>query len=190
MLQGIPYGIEHAASTPQSFPAPCQRRLRVFQRHGRMLTAVRARMTAPIAVLLVEDDPDEARLVAEALTDDTDNTCTVRVVANLAAALDALRAGAIDVVLLDLGLSDSQGAATFDAVHRQAPDVPIIVITGHGNADLGLRLVRRGAQDFLVKGSVDGGATMRSIRYSLERATSVQTLRRARGAIPPAGREH
>jgi two-component system cell cycle sensor histidine kinase/response regulator CckA len=142
-----------------------------------MLTEARAQLTAPIAVLLVEDDADEARLVTEALTDGTDNACSVRVVRHLAAALDSLRAGPVDVVLLDLGLSDSRGAATFDAVHRQAPNVPIIVITGEDSADLGLQLVRRGAQDYLVKGHVDGGATVRAIRYALERATSARTLR-------------
>ena len=142
-----------------------------------MLAEAPARMSAPIAVLLVEDNSDEARLVAESLAEATGRACSVQVVDHLAAALDRLRAGGIDVVLLDLGLPDSQGAATFDAVHRYAPNLPVIVFTGRGDEDLGLQLVRQGAQDYLVKSDADGRATMRAIRYALERATSERTLR-------------
>jgi two-component system cell cycle sensor histidine kinase/response regulator CckA len=137
-----------------------------------MLTEVRAGMKTPIVVLLVEDDADEARLIAEALTNESAGSCTVQRADCLNGALDRLRAGGIDVVLLDLGLPETQGAATFDAVCRNAAHLPVIVLTGRGDDELGLQLVRWGAQDFLVKSQVDGRAIARAIRHGLERAAS------------------
>ncbi|HEY4100449.1 MAG TPA: response regulator [Gemmatimonadales bacterium] len=134
-------------------------------------------MTSPITVLLVEDNPGDARLVTELLRDATGATCQVESVARLLIALERIAAGGIDLVLLDLGLPDSQGAATFDVLHRAVPEMPVIVLTGLGDEALGLQLIGHGAQDYLVKGTVDGGAMSRAIRYAIERATSERTLR-------------
>jgi PAS domain S-box-containing protein len=134
-------------------------------------------MTSPITVLLVEDNPGDARLVTELLREATGAACQVQLVARLLIALERIAAGGIDLVLLDLGLPDSQGTATFDAMHRAVPEMPVIVLTGLGDEALGLQLVGHGAQDYLAKGTVDGAGLARAIRYAVERATSERVLR-------------
>jgi FixJ family two-component response regulator len=72
-------------------------------------------------------------------------------------------------VLLDLGLPDSQGLETLAKTYSQAPEVPIVVLTGLDDDALGVQAVNRGAQDYLKKGQVDGELLMRTIRYAIER---------------------
>ncbi|WP_276132078.1 PAS domain S-box protein [Polluticoccus soli] len=74
-----------------------------------------------------------------------------------------------EVVLTDLGLPDSKGLATFKKVCSLFPDSPIIVITGDGDADLAIDLIREGAQDYLVKGEIDHRLLSKSIQHSIER---------------------
>jgi DNA-binding NarL/FixJ family response regulator len=74
-----------------------------------------------------------------------------------------------DVVLLDLTLPDSHGFDTFTMVHTHVPDVAIVVLSGLDDETLAVRAVQEGAQDYLVKGKVDGGAILRSMRYAIER---------------------
>ncbi len=87
----------------------------------------------------------------------------------LAGGLQVLTQEGADVVLLDLSLPDSQGFETFEAAHAAAPAVPIVVLSGLDDQDLALRAVQDGAQDYLVKGQVDGGTIVRSMRYAIER---------------------
>ena len=123
----------------------------------------------PIRVLLMEDNPGDARLLqvllAEAAGTEFDLLCVVR----LAEALEALESGPFDVALLDLNVPDSHGFETFERVRANAPDVPLIVLTGLDDAEIALRAVRKGAQDYLVKGQVDGASLIRSIQYAIER---------------------
>jgi signal transduction histidine kinase len=84
---------------------------------------------------------------------------------------------AFDVVLLDLGLADSEGLDTFIQTHAHSPDVPIIVLTGLQDRMLGIRAVREGAQDYLVKGEVDDKILMKSIHYAVERNRLLVDLR-------------
>jgi signal transduction histidine kinase len=83
--------------------------------------------------------------------------------------LDRLSEPDLDVVLLDLSLPDSQGLDTFTSVRTHAPDVAIVVLSGLDDETLAVRAVQEGAQDYLVKGQVDGGAILRSMRYAIER---------------------
>jgi len=120
-------------------------------------------------VLLVEDDDGDAVLVEELLSDaglDTDVTRAW----SLEAAVDAL-AFPVDCVLLDLGLPDATG---FDALVRlrDASDAALVVLTGLDDAERGLEAVAAGAQDYLVKGTVDGEALGRAVRYAVERRRS------------------
>jgi two-component system, cell cycle sensor histidine kinase and response regulator CckA len=80
-------------------------------------------------------------------------------------------------VLLDLSLPDSQGLDTFLELHRQAPGLPIIVLTGLDDETLAMRAMHEGAQDYLPKGQVDGNLLGRSIRYAIERQQSEEALR-------------
>jgi len=123
----------------------------------------------PTRILLVEDNPGDARLIRETLRDAESFPFELAVAGRLAEA-EALMAGeAYGVVLLDLSLPDAQGLETVRRTLRAAPEVPIIVLTGLDDEALALAAVHAGAQDYLVKGRVDGTLLARSIRYAVER---------------------
>jgi len=122
-----------------------------------------------IKVLLVEDDISYAQLIQVTLTRAKDALFDVEWKDCLAGALDRLHAGGVEVVLLDLNLPDSGGIETFFRVSVQAPDVPVILLTGTDDESLALRAVQMGAQDYLVKGEVSGKHLVRSILYAIQR---------------------
>lgn len=122
-----------------------------------------------LKTLLVEDNPGDARLLREHLHDARADGIDLVHVSGLEAALDMVAEGGIDLVLLDLGLPEMRGYDTFDAFFKRAPDIPIVVLTGIDDTELALRAVQGGAQDYLVKGQVDGAALLRSISYAVER---------------------
>lgn len=128
-------------------------------------------------VLLVEDNPGDRRLVQEALTDFKGQPFKVETADRLSPALDRLTAGGIDAVLLDLGLPDSSGQQTFDRTKGQAQGAAVIVLTGLGDEDLGAKMVRSGAQDYLTKAEVNGHILGRVVRYAIERQRSEQQIR-------------
>jgi two-component system sensor histidine kinase/response regulator len=129
-------------------------------------------------VLLVEDNPGDARLIQESLAESAGNTFDLETADRLATALRRLSAGGIDAVLLDLALPDSKGQNTFDKARAQAPTVPIIVLTGLGDEALALKMVREGAQDYVAKIDLNGTILSRAIRYAIERERSEQQIRR------------
>ncbi|MFZ0544783.1 MAG: diguanylate cyclase, partial [Candidatus Promineifilaceae bacterium] len=83
----------------------------------------------------------------------------------------------IDLVLLDLNLSDSQGFDTFRQIQNLRADIPVILLTGTNNEEIALKAIQEGAQDFLVKGEVDAKLLVRSIRYAIERHQMQSALR-------------
>ncbi|MEO8090128.1 MAG: ATP-binding protein [Gemmatimonadales bacterium] len=123
----------------------------------------------PIAILLVEDNRGDVRLIQEMLSKPLAVPYTLEVANSLAAGLERIRRGGIDVLLLDLGLPDSTGVNTFASVHASTPALPIIVLTGFGDQSVALKVMQQGAQDYLIKGQVDGDLIWRTIRYALER---------------------
>ena len=128
-------------------------------------------------VLVIEDDDNDAFLVQRAL-DASRRPFTPERVTSLEAGLDRLARGGIDVVLLDLALPDAQA---FDGVHRLSgvhPFVPVVVLTGLEDEDVGLKAVQVGAQDYLVKGNLDPRLLDRSLRYAMERKRAEQALAR------------
>jgi len=129
-------------------------------------------------VLLIEDNPGDARLIQELLANGTGDRFDVETADRLVTALVRLRTGGIDALLLDLSLPDSQGWDTFDKVKAQAPSVPIVVLTGLRDEALALRMVQGGAQDFVAKIELSGGVLPRAIRYAIEREKSEQQIRR------------
>jgi signal transduction histidine kinase len=126
-------------------------------------------------VLLVEDSPSDAHLVCSALADLRDRELYgpvfhISSATSLFEAITCLTHEEIDVILLDLSLPDSESLEqTFADVHRAAPAVPIIVLTGLGDEDLGLKMVRDGAQDYLIKSRVERYLLVKAIRYAVER---------------------
>jgi CheY-like chemotaxis protein len=129
-----------------------------------------------LKVLLVEDNPGDARLIRELLAEQRGANFDVLQVDRLAPGL-ALTAGPIDAVLLDLNLPDSQGLATFRRLHTTAAWLPIVVLSGLADEAVAVQAVREGAQDYLVKGSVDGAALGRAVRYAVERQRTERALR-------------
>lgn len=132
---------------------------------------------APIVVLLVEDVAQEARLTEAMLARAYRGAFLVRRVPTLSAALERLSAGGVDVVLLDLGLPDSQGIATLLSVRQHSPETPVVVLTGADDDDLGVQSVRAGAREHLAKGQAGAQTIARAIRYALERSHADETLR-------------
>lgn len=133
------------------------------------------------AVLLMEDNPLDIRLLRELLADAqslaTAENYEIVNARRLQDALDVLRERAFDMILLDLSLPDSQGIASFERVFEYASDIPIIVMTGLDDDALALAAVQKGAQDYLVKGQVSTPLLVRSIRYAIERHRMQSQLR-------------
>jgi signal transduction histidine kinase len=127
-------------------------------------------------VLLVEDNPGDARLIRESLTDLSGNMFDLETADRLATALLRLGAGGIDAILLNLALPDSKGRETFSKAKAQAPTVPIIVLTGLGDEALALRMLQEGAQDYVTKINLNGSVLSRAIRYAIERQRSEQQI--------------
>jgi two-component system, cell cycle sensor histidine kinase and response regulator CckA len=133
----------------------------------------------PLSVLLVEDNPGDARLIQELVKDPAHGAHRPEVTSSLAAALGLLGQRVWDVVLLDLGLPDSQGLETFTRVHAAHPKVPIVVLSGLGDTTVALEAVRLGAQDYLNKNDLTAELLGRALLYARERHRAEQKQRDA-----------
>jgi signal transduction histidine kinase len=131
----------------------------------------------PIMVLLVEDDEEDYMITRELLCDGGRLDLEVVWARSLQEGLAKLKTTAVQVVLLDLNLPDSSGWETFEAAHANAPDAPIILLTGLSDEALGIQSVQKGAQDYLVKGRIDGDRLRRAIRYAIERKRAEVSLK-------------
>ena len=120
-------------------------------------------------VLLVEDNPGDARLIRELLQDAGDADVLLDEAQRVDEASALLDQHEFDVLLLDLSLPDSHGFETFAKLHAHASRVPIVVLTGHDDEAMALAAVKAGAQDYLVKGLVSAELLTRAIRYAIER---------------------
>lgn len=129
-------------------------------------------------VLLIEDDAAQARLI-EHLLRRSPRLFHVEWADCLQAGIDQLQTNEYDVIVVDLGLPDSVGLATFDAVREAAPFVPALVMTGTDSEELATEAVRRGAQDYIVKGHHSGPMIARSLHYAIERARLEDQLRQS-----------
>ena len=128
-------------------------------------------------VLLIEDNEDDAILIQEMLAEKKDLGIELEWVDRLSSGLTELVSGKIDLVLLDLSLPDSHGLETFETVQSCAQDVPIVVLTGLDDQAMANQAVRRGAQDYLVKGRLDSYVLARAARYAVERKQAERALR-------------
>lgn len=120
-------------------------------------------------ILLIEDNPGDARLVRLMLDEGGEGEFSISHVGRLADAWAPIRANAVDCALVDLTLPDADGLEGIDELTEQAPDLPIIVLTGRDDLDLAIAALHRGAQDYLLKGRVDSGLLSRAVRYAVER---------------------
>ncbi|CAN5849451.1 hypothetical protein BH23DEI1_BH23DEI1_20240 [soil metagenome] len=139
-------------------------------------------------LLLVEDDPTDARLFGMMLDELHVPADSVRLVGSVEAALVVLAHAEIDLVFLDLDLPDSGGIATVERVLSAADDVAVIVLTGYRDEELGVRAVSLGAQDYLVKDTINANVLQRVLRYAVgrQRALSLAKRESARAASTDA----
>ena len=132
-----------------------------------------------LRILLVEDSPSDARLLQNDLMEVMDDGFDVTWVERLDEAIAKLQEKRFAVGLLDLTLPDSTGIATFTRIHEAAPELPIVILTGLEDEAAGIGAIRKGVQDYLVKGMVDGKTISRAIRYAIERKQTQEELSRA-----------
>lgn len=125
-----------------------------------------------VEVLLVEDNPGDARLIAEHLRETSDLVNDYRVT-HVERVDDAVRklteGGKVDIILSDISLPDSSGEDTLVALNRAAKETPIIFMTGTNDEGLAVSAIHKGAQDYLVKGRIDSEVLARAIQYAIER---------------------
>jgi Flp pilus assembly CpaE family ATPase len=138
-------------------------------------------------VLLIEDNPGDAELVKAALADAGGATFQVYCAEALLPGLDRLARGDIDLVLLDLSLPDSHGLDGLNAIRIHAPSIPVVLLTGWANESLALRAMQSGAQDYLVKGTLQGPDLALHLQHAIvrqraqaESVTAEPNLKRAK----------
>ena len=130
-------------------------------------------------VLLIEDNPGDARLIREMIAEASGPTeFRLRQADRLSRGLEALAQKDVALVILDLSLPDSHGLETFTKVYAHSPDVPIIVLSGNDDQQLALYAVKSGAQDYLVKGRMDRELLMKAMQYAIERKRYQRELER------------
>jgi PAS domain S-box-containing protein/putative nucleotidyltransferase with HDIG domain len=136
-------------------------------------------------VVLIEDNPDDVAFLQDTLAEMPFIKWELVHFSRLQEAQQQLQNGGVqaDVILLDLGLPDSQGPETFHQVRPLVQGIPIVVLSGLDDRELALNLVREGAQDYLVKGLVNGELLLRTMRYSIERLKTEEELRQARDEL-------
>lgn len=134
-------------------------------------------------VLLVEDNSGDARLIEIELGDVQVGTFDLEWVQTLKDGLSAAVDTPPDAIFLDLNLPDSTGLDTVQQMHDQVPGIPIVVLTGLEDEEMGMQAVREGAQDYLVKGDVDGPRLARTLTYAVERQRAQQELEELRRQI-------
>lgn len=137
-----------------------------------------AKVRRHIRVLLVEDNLVDARLVQLSLKHVADVAFEVLMVTTVTQAIQQLATGGFQLVLLDLGLPDSWGLETFRKVREYAMAIPIIVLTGNADEELGVEAIHQGAQDYLAKGA-DAATLTRAIRYAMGRHRMRRRIERA-----------
>lgn len=120
----------------------------------------------PLSILAVEDNPADLKLLRRFLKPERFEIISAD---KLSKALQLLKEYQFAAILLDLTLPDSRGIDTFYQMHLQAPQIPIVVLTGLDDEALGNKAVQAGAQDFLVKGQIPEGLLSRAVVYSIER---------------------
>jgi serine phosphatase RsbU (regulator of sigma subunit) len=136
-----------------------------------------------IRALLIEDNPGDAHLIEIMLREADADSFELRHAERLEDGLKQLTDGGIDIVLSDLSLPDSHGLDTFARLHARSPHTPIIVLSGLNDTTIALNAVHDGAQDYLVKGQVDGQLLARAMRYAIERKRMSEQLHRYAGEL-------
>lgn len=129
-----------------------------------------------ITIILIEDNRDFFLLTRELLLGCREQHFNLIWADSIATGLSMMESKDVDLVLLDLSLADSNGISTFVDIHSSFPDIPIIILSDLEDESLAVKLMRHGAQDYLVKGHIDKYLLERSIQYSIERSKAGERL--------------
>jgi diguanylate cyclase (GGDEF)-like protein/PAS domain S-box-containing protein len=127
-------------------------------------------------LLLVEDNPGDARLLHEMLNEQRSHNIELTNVDRMSDAEKHLSENDVDIILLDLGLPDANGLDAVRRAHAAAPRVPLVVLTGLDDEALSAQTLQEGAQDYLIKGEIETRGLMRALRYAIERKTMEEAL--------------
>ena len=127
-------------------------------------------------LLLVEDNPGDARLLREMFNEQGSHDTELTHVETMSDAEKHLAEHAVDIILLDLGLPDAQGLEAVRRAHAAAPRVPLVVLTGLDDESLAAQALQEGAQDYLIKGQIETRGLLRALRYAVERKTMEEAL--------------
>ncbi|MEM7449507.1 MAG: ATP-binding protein [Myxococcota bacterium] len=140
-------------------------------------------MNREISILLIEDDDAHVELFKCCVGAASFRSVEVERASDLSDGLVLARSRNFDVIILDLGLTETQGLDTLVSIMKQEPQAPVVVLTATDDPQLGLDAIRLGAQDFLAKGDLKPRTLARSMRYAMERATLVKKLNKANAAL-------
>ncbi|MDT8357976.1 MAG: PAS domain S-box protein [Methanomicrobiaceae archaeon] len=135
-------------------------------------------MSDAMTLLIIEDNPGDARFI-QVLLDECGLSCTTEWRERLSEGIACIMETSPDAILLDLGLPDSRGIETFLRVKDRAQGVPVIILTGMDDERMALQSVQNGAQDYLVKGQIDGNLLRRTIQYAIGRKLAEEALRQS-----------
>jgi diguanylate cyclase (GGDEF)-like protein/PAS domain S-box-containing protein len=127
-------------------------------------------------ILLVEDNPGDARLLREMLNEQGLQRIEMTHVERWSDAAKRLTEQPVDIILLDLGLPDAHGLSAVRQAHAAAPRIPLVVFTSLDDEALAAQALQEGAQDYLIKGQIDGRSLLRSLRYAIERKSMEEAL--------------
>jgi PAS domain S-box-containing protein len=127
-------------------------------------------------ILLVEDNPGDARLLVEMLKEESTNVIAQTNARSMSEAESVLQAQATDIILLDLGLPDANGLEAVRRIRLAAPRVPLVVLTGLDDVAIATSALQQGAQDYLIKGQTDARGLLRALRYAVGRKTMEDAL--------------
>lgn len=135
----------------------------------------------PIRMLVLEDNETDRLLLQDAFSEVEAFNHEILFTETLEAGLILINETSFDVILLDLGLPDSSGIETFGQVRQAAPLAAVLVLTSLSDERTGIEAVKRGAQDYLIKGQMPSVLLLRSIRYAVERQRATTALKETQG---------
>ncbi len=127
-------------------------------------------------MLLVEDNPGDARLIQEMLKEQDSQDVELKHVERMGDAEKFLAAFPVDIILLDLGLPDVQGLEAVRRARKAAQGVPLVVLSGLDDESMAIQAMQEGAQDYLIKGQIEPRELIRALRYAVERKIIEETL--------------
>jgi len=134
-------------------------------------------------LLLIEDNEGDAMLVTHQLQEAVTDAIEIDHVIRLQDGCSRMQQNTYDIILLDLSLPDSHGLQTLRELRMTEPELPVVVLTGLDDEQLGVEALRLGAQDYLVKGELEGKMLARTLNYAIERQTLRNQLDQARSVV-------